>query len=784
MKTITYQLIKLIVFAVVSLSTYIDTNAQQFDFVPTDNLSRNSSTFRDNLNSFKSYTVPTLEIKNYLASSSNQLEISFRLGSDLTLQLELQKDETLVSGMSVNVGTDHGTVPFELNTANILTYYGYVKGDYASMVRLTFTDNMVFGIIKNGNDDNFTYIEPDFQADNSNGVVHAMYKSSDVKDGSRFSCNAVETEELLDNVVEDQHNRTIESNERAGLCYVAELAIANDYSMLTRYSTVANVVSRNVALMNNVQGLYLNNFDDDINFKIVNQFVATSNAADPVATTYTLASDILSQFKTWGNAGGFGSGVTYDLAQFWSTRSMGGPVGLAYVGSSVICGTSRYHILSDFSTISQVITVATAHEIGHNFNASHDASGSSFIMAPVSTITTTWSPTSLATISTTIVAKGTSGCFHQCYLEGAPISNFTSSYSDICLGGNVTYVSSSFNGPSSYSWTFDGGSPSSSSIKNPSITYNSLGFYDATLTASNITGTGNTLTKSKHVGVFESPTPICIPSNPSSATGGITSFSLGTIVSNTSNSAVSGGYENYICTRTTRLSPSTPYTFSITVGNSASSIFEKIRIYIDYNNDGDFGDSGELAFTTNTTGYIGTVSNLSFTTPASPTKNQLLMMRVIADNSSATTPCPTLGSGQVEDYAVVFYDASQQVLPPIAYESQAGTLNTVASNVNTNTWYKIMSNGYILAEVNPQSNQLGNVTLRLDDCTFVPTDPNGNFFIPRVFNFDCDGPDCVGGNFPNGNVKVRLYFYQNELTDLNTAGGTNLIPSQLNILYY
>jgi len=83
------------------------------------------------------------------------------------------------------------------------------------------------------------------------------------------------------------------------------------------------------------------------------------------------------------------------------------------------------------------------------------------------------------------------------------------------------------------------------------------------------------------------------------------------------------------------------------------------HIYIDYNNDGDFEDQGELVFdSTNSTGeHTG-----SFTTASNPTQNAMLRMRVITSLNDLSDSCNQANQsypgqtdyGQAEDYGVVF----------------------------------------------------------------------------------------------------------------------------------
>jgi PKD repeat protein len=56
------------------------------------------------------------------------------------------------------------------------------------------------------------------------------------------------------------------------------------------------------------------------------------------------------------------------------------------------------------------------------------------------------------------------------------------------VGQSVTFTDQSTNTPTSWSWTFESGTPGTSTAKNPVITYNSLGTFDVTLVATNAQG--------------------------------------------------------------------------------------------------------------------------------------------------------------------------------------------------------------------------------------------------------------------------------------------------------
>ncbi|NOR86146.1 MAG: PKD domain-containing protein, partial [Bacteroidales bacterium] len=69
-----------------------------------------------------------------------------------------------------------------------------------------------------------------------------------------------------------------------------------------------------------------------------------------------------------------------------------------------------------------------------------------------------------------------------------PIADFEADVTTIFVGQSIHYTDLSQNTPTSYSWTFDGGTPSSSSTQNPTIVYNTAGTFDVTLFVENSAG--------------------------------------------------------------------------------------------------------------------------------------------------------------------------------------------------------------------------------------------------------------------------------------------------------
>lgn len=84
----------------------------------------------------------------------------------------------------------------------------------------------------------------------------------------------------------------------------------------------------------------------------------------------------------------------------------------------------------------------------------------------------------------------------------APVADFYWSNFMTCEGGQVSFTDWSFNGEAdAWEWTFEGGTPGSSTEQNPTVTYDTEGVYSVTLNAINASG-NNELTKEGIIYVY------------------------------------------------------------------------------------------------------------------------------------------------------------------------------------------------------------------------------------------------------------------------------------------
>jgi len=89
-------------------------------------------------------------------------------------------------------------------------------------------------------------------------------------------------------------------------------------------------------------------------------------------------------------------------------------------------------------------------------------------------------------------------------VQQPPVAAFTASATTVTVGGSVSFTDQSTNSPTSWSWSFEGGTPSTSTSQNPTVTYNTVGTYNVSLTATNSAGSDNEL-KVDYITVVSAP---------------------------------------------------------------------------------------------------------------------------------------------------------------------------------------------------------------------------------------------------------------------------------------
>ena len=105
------------------------------------------------------------------------------------------------------------------------------------------------------------------------------------------------------------------------------------------------------------------------------------------------------------------------------------------------------------------------------------------------------------------VADGQRVDLDTIYLEpgNCMVPDFTASATNVSLAQSISFTDNSFGEIASWSWVFEGATPSTSTAQNPTgITYNATGTYNVTLTITDAEGNSETLTKENYIHVAAS----------------------------------------------------------------------------------------------------------------------------------------------------------------------------------------------------------------------------------------------------------------------------------------
>jgi serine protease len=236
----------------------------------------------------------------------------------------------------------------------------------------------------------------------------------------------------------------------------------------------------------------------------------------------------------------------------------------------------------------------------------------------------------------------------------------------------------------------------------------------------------------------------------------IASFSFHDLVNNSGDDSGYGDYTG----NTITVDPGATYSISVTPGFAGTAYSQRIRVWIDYNQDGVFDDPAELVFSpANGSAAV----NGSVTIPINAAQG-LTRLRVGTRfaNANANTPCPPSGfEGEYEDYCV-FITGN---LP--ACEAPDGLSATVNSYTNaTLSWSAepAATEGYALEYRETSSpdwlsiGPLASASFQYNDflpCTeyefrvasLCANDEISEFSTPLSFTLNCF-PDCT--NAPTG----------------------------------
>jgi len=222
--------------------------------------------------------------------------------------------------------------------------------------------------------------------------------------------------------------------------------------------------------------------------------------------------------------------------------------------------------------------------------------------------------------------------------SSAPVAQFASNKTTVAIGGTVQFTDQSTGSPTSWSWTFDGGTPNTSTAQNPLITYNTVGTYTVSLTATNASGSDSE-TKTAYITVTS--VTYCASKSNNYSSEYIKSVKFGSVTKTST-----GSYYSDFTSTVFNMTRGASVSFTLTPGFASTSYTEYWKVWIDYNKDSDFADTGEQIYA----GSGKTAKTSSFKVSSSASTGAT-RMRVSMKYGATPTYCETFSYGEVEDYS-------------------------------------------------------------------------------------------------------------------------------------
>jgi len=416
-------------------------------------------------------------------NSANDLQ-TINLGDFGDFELDLFESQ-IISKDYIRISETENGPKSTTKLPGIKTFIGIVKGKPSSTVALTVNNDFVHGFIKVAsaeiNIEPLRYYDPNASLDEL-----MIYQSSDQKHLTKSHCG-------IDHKVEQQFKDSVEQQKESKSldgCIEVDMAIASDYSMLEYYGSVREVEYHAIAILNAVQTNYDTEFDDEIRFNLVEQYISSCESCDP----WTDSSDsqtLLEDFREWTQEGWE---KNVDQSSLWSKRdySRAGNTaanGLAWINT--VCTTHASMIVEDNDT-GERKRVLFAHELGHNFGASHDESGTNFIMSTPLAETNEWSEESKSSINRRTLRFA---CLTSCERSENVVADFDLEFIGRCAPINVQFRNTSFGKLDSVKWIFPGGNPTYSTELEPIVNYGVGGSFPVRLEIFGANGTSDILEK-------------------------------------------------------------------------------------------------------------------------------------------------------------------------------------------------------------------------------------------------------------------------------------------------
>lgn len=439
------------------------------------------SSFSGYFKQFEAYDLPAGKIHdvvNSVLETGKASEINLNLGDKYNWDLTLNKFAVLAPNYLHSEG-ENGELS-KRQSGDYFTYKGYANGNTENRVVLCVKEGYVNGFVMIDGVKHNIQSSKNFDKNTpSNDVVVFTPANAIEKEGAICNHGDGTREDIIDNLRENDRVR----RRAAGTCI--ELAVAYDPGFDTKFG--GNGEDEIIARVALLSDWYTNDFDLDIEFKLVETHLERNEEISPVGKTAVCVGgdDLVSDIGQWGNTGFVNE---HDIGAYWVARdicgSSCGVVGCATI--SGVCRNNRYNVNEDFFRTTQRNTIIWAHEIGHNLGAQH-SNGDNLMSASLSGQEGANFGIAASTRNSISNSRDNATCLSDPCNDTPPVPGFSSS-SDFC-SLITSFEDRSSGAPTSRTWDFNGDGVTDATSENPTFTFTSAGTYPVKMTVTNQFGT-------------------------------------------------------------------------------------------------------------------------------------------------------------------------------------------------------------------------------------------------------------------------------------------------------
>jgi len=259
--------------------------------------------------------------------------------------------------------TAEGGIRRTVESGEVRTYKGYVRGMEGAMARFTIDEKSFEGMILAPGVNYF--VEPASRYSSAASKTDfVLYNEADLISNPAISCD-VTLSERVNTALKELAPRA----QAPAMLRIIELGTEADFEMVTQFGGVAQANAEIIGVMNQVDGVYQR--DLMLTFTITFQHGwTTADPFNPTGGNDQVA--FLNNFRDYWNINYPVTNPLYqrDTAHMWTAKQAFFGAGRAKLGVVCLTPASAYGWSSTFPAMPQKF-ILPAHEIAHNFNALH-----------------------------------------------------------------------------------------------------------------------------------------------------------------------------------------------------------------------------------------------------------------------------------------------------------------------------------------------------------------------------------------------------------------------------